>query len=83
MTIKQVEDYLRLYGMQMYEMRDERDGRKKYYKLIYPVFNGDETLPSANGERLEKRPADIYRYAKKLLENIEYKERCVFWIRNY
>lgn len=83
MTIKQVEDYLRQYGMQMYEMRDEKDGRKRYYKLIYPIFNGEEKIPSQNEIRLENKPTDIYRFAKNLLIDEEYKRKCLFWIENF
>lgn len=84
MTIKQVENYLRRYGMQIYEMQDEKDKRKRYYKLLYPIFNGPERRPSSNGIRLEKRAIDIYLYAKSLLDNEEYRERCkAWWINNF
>ena len=83
MTVKQVEDYLRQYGMLMYEKTDEKDRRKKYYELLYPIFNGNEKKPSSDGTRLEKRAYDIYKYAKELLEDAEYKEKCIFWINNY
>lgn len=83
MNINQIEEYLKPYGMQMYEVRAENDKRRRYYRLVFPVFVDDEEIPSSNNHIFEKSASDIYKRAKEMLDDKEYKEKCEFWINNY
>ena len=49
-TIKEVMDYCSRNGISVYECWDEKDRRKKFYKMLIPVFESGVLIPVSNRE---------------------------------
>ena len=47
-TIKEVMDYCSRNGISVYECWDEKDRRKKFYKMLIPVFESGVLIPVSN-----------------------------------
>ena len=53
-TIKEVMDYCSRNGISVYECWDEKDRRKKFYKMLIPVFESGVLIPVSNREYICK-----------------------------
>jgi len=49
-TIKEVTDYCSRNGIIIYECWGEKDYRKKFYKMLIPVFEEGVLIPVSNRE---------------------------------
>ena len=85
MTIEEtMRYYSKKYGVLIYVQYDPKDGRKKYYKINYPVFEDGEELPVSNKDYLVKTLAEVKKYIDSvLLSNEKYKKQCEQWIANH
>lgn len=76
--------YSRKYGIIIYQQSDPKDGRKRYYKINYPVFDDNRELPVSSKDYIVKTPAEAKKYIDSvLLSNEKYKKQCEQWITNH
>lgn len=73
MTKKNISEYCLRNGVLVYEQYDEKDRRKRFYRMSIPVFTEGETIPTSNYDYIVHRPIDCYNHVKKLLEDDEFK----------
>lgn len=83
MTIKNISDYCMRNGVMVYEEYDKNDRRKRFYKMIIPVFTDGEIIPTSNYDYLVKKPVDCYHYVKKLLEDDKFRLNVANWVRTW
>lgn len=82
-TIKEVTDYCRRNGIIVYECWDEKDRRKKYYKLSIPVFKDGVLIPVSNTEYICKNVKECYQYTQRLLEDDKFRLAVSAWVRSW
>lgn len=83
MRVKDIMDYCQRNGVVVHEEREMYANRRNYYKMIIPVFVGDELIPSGNREYLVKTPKQCYEYMKELLEDDLFRRKVAAWVRGW
>lgn len=73
-TIKEVMDYCSRNGISVYECWDEKDRRKKFYKMLIPV---------SNREYICKNIKECYNYTQTLLEDDTFRLAVSAWVRSW
>lgn len=73
-TIKEVTDYCSRNGIGVYECWDEKDRRKKFYKMLIPV---------SNREYICKNIKECYNYTQTLLEDDTFRLAVSAWVRSW
>ena len=73
-TIKEVTDYCSRNGISVYECWDEKDRRKKFYKMLIPV---------SNREYICKNIKECYNYTQTLLEDDTFRLAVSAWVRSW
>lgn len=73
-TIKEVMDYCSRNGISVYECWDEKDRRKKFYKMLIPV---------SNREYICKNIKERYNYTQTLLEDDTFRLAVSAWVRSW
>ena len=83
MTKKNISEYCLRNGVLVYEKYDEKDRRKRFYRMSIPVFTEGETIPTSNYDYIVKRPVDCYKYVNKLLEDDKFRHNVAKWVRTW
>lgn len=83
MTKKNISEYCLRNGVLVYEEYDEKDRRKRFYRMSIPVFTEGETIPTSNYDYIVHRPIDRYNHVKKLLEDDEFRLNVARWVRTW
>ena len=81
MTKANISDYCMRNGVLVYEKYDEKDRRKRYYRMSIPVFTEGEVIPTSNYDYIVHKPIDCYNYVKKLLEDDKFRSNTARWVR--
>lgn len=82
-TIKEVTDYCSRNGISVYECWDEKDRRKKFYKMLIPVFESGVLIPVYNREYICKTIKECYKYTQTLLEDDTFRLAVSAWVRSW
>ena len=82
-TIKEVMDYCSRNGISVYECWDEKDRRKKFYKMLIPVFESGVLIPVSNREHICKNIKECYNYTQTLLEDDTFRLAVSAWVRSW
>lgn len=82
-TVKEVTDYCKRNGILIYEEYDEKDRRKRFYKLKIPVFEKGVLIPVSNRDYICKNMKECYQYTNKLLEDDEFRLAVSAWVRSW
>jgi len=82
-TIKEVLFYCERNGIVVHECWDKEDGRKKFYKMVIPVFEADKLIPVSSREYICKTVKECYQYTKKLLEDDTFRLAVSAWVRSW
>ena len=82
-TIKEVMDYCSRNGISVYECWDEKDRRKKFYKMLIPVFESGLLIPVSNREYICKNIKECYNYTQTLLEDDTFRLAVSAWVRSW
>ena len=83
MTKKNISEYCLRNGVLVYEEYDEKDRRKRFYRMSIPIFTEGETIPTSNYDYIVHRPIDCYNHVKKLLEDDEFRLNVARWVRTW
>lgn len=83
MTFKEVSFFCECNGICIYEQRDKKDGRKRYYKMLIPIFEEGKVIPVRNEEYLVKTIKECYQHTKKLLEDDKFRANTAAWVRSW
>lgn len=71
------------HGISVYECWDEKDRRKKFYKMLIPVFESGVLIPVSNREYLCKNIKECYNYTQTLLEDDTFRLAVSAWVRSW
>lgn len=82
-TIKEVMDYCSRNGISVYECWDEKDRRKKFYKMLIPVFESGVLIPVSNRGYICKNIKECYNYTQTLLEDDTFRLAVSAWVRSW
>ena len=82
-TIKEVMDYCSRNGISVYECWDEKDRRKKFYKMLIPVFESGVPIPVSNREYICNNIKEFYNYTQTLLEDDTFRLAVSAWVRSW
>lgn len=74
MTKKNISEYCLRNGVLVYEKYDEKDRRKRFYRM---------SIPTSNYDYIVKRPVDCYDYVNKLLEDDKFRHNVEKWVRTW
>lgn len=83
MTVANIMDYCQRNGVVVYDQYDEKDKRKKFYKMRIPIFTEGIITPTSYRDYLVKRPKDCYTYMNELLENDNFRFNTANWVRTW
>ncbi len=83
MKLKDISEYCLRNGVLVYEKRDEKDGRKRFYRINVPVFTEGETIPTSNYDYMVRKPKEILEYVNKLLEDYTFRRNTARWVRTW
>lgn len=82
-TIKEVTDYCSRNGISVYECWDEKDRRKKFYKMLIPVFESGVLIPVSNRKYICKTVKECYKYTQTLLEDDAFRLAVSAWVSSW
>lgn len=82
-TVANVTDYCKRNGVCVYDEWDQKDRRKKYYKMLIPVFEEGNLIPVSNTEYCVKNMKECYEYMNKLLEDDKFRANTAAWVRSW
>lgn len=81
MKLADIKRYCSRYGVQIEVKQDEKDRRKRYYRMYIPVYRDGQTEPIRMREYLVVKPSDCVRYMDTLLADEEFRAASVRWVQ--